>query len=174
MIELTRPRAVLPVHGTLHHLVRHGALAREAGVSDVIVVENGEIVELTAEGAPLKAGRVPVGKVATSNGDELSDDVIRERAQLGRGGVAFVSLLLDARHALVGTPQVVSRGVLDPSFAGVSRKVELAVTRAFEESSARVRADDDALADVARLAARRTIESHTGRRPIILVAVSRP
>lgn len=173
MIELTRPRSFLPVHGTLHHLVRHAALAREAGVSDVLVVENGEVVELTATAAPAKTCRVPVGKVATSNGDELSDDVIRERGQLGRGGVAFVSLRLDARHALVGAPQVVSRGVLDPSFAGVARKVELAVTRALEECGARVRADDDALADVARLAARRTIEAHTGRRPIVLVAVSR-
>ena len=174
MIELTRPRAFVPLHGTLHHLFRHAELAREQGVAEVLVAENGEVVEIGAEGPPVKAGRVPAGKVATSGGDELSEDILRERAQLGRGGVAFVSLILDARGLVTGTPQVVSRGVLEPSFAGVARKVALAVTRAVADSDARTRADDDALADAVRLVARRTIESATGRRPLVVVALVRP
>jgi ribonuclease J len=173
MIELTRPRAFLPVHGTLHHLLRHAELAREQGVGEVVVVENGEVLELGAEGPPVKAGRVPVGKVATAGGDEISEDILRERAQLGRGGVVFVSLALDGRGLCAGTPQVMSRGVLEPSFAGVARKVALAATRAVADCDARARADLDAVADAVRLAARRTIESHTGRRPMVLVAVSR-
>ena len=174
MIELTRPRAFVPLHGTLHHLFRHAELAREQGVGEVLVVENGEVVEIRAEGPPAKVGRVPVGKVATSGGEELSEEILRERAQLGRGGVAFVSLLVDARGLVSGTPQVVTRGVLEPSFAGVARKVALAVTRAVADCDSRTRADDDALADAVRLVARRTIESHTGRRPLVLVALSRP
>jgi ribonuclease J len=174
MIELTRPRAFLPLHGTLHHLMRHAELARECSVGEVMVAENGEVIELSAGSAPVKAGRVPVGKVATAHGDELSDDILRERAQLGRGGVAFVSVLLDARGQVVGTPQVVSRGVLEPAFAGVARNVAAAATRAIAELDPRSRGDDDAAADAVRLAARRAIESHTGRRPTVLVAVSRP
>jgi ribonuclease J len=174
MIELTRPKAFLPVHGTLHHLVRHAALARDAGAAEVLVAENGDVVELDDASAPAKVGRAPVGKIATSGGEELSEEVIRERAQLGRGGVAFVSVVLDRRGMLSGAPQVVSRGVLDPSLAGIARKVQAAVTRAVNECDPRARADDDAIADIARLAARRTLESSTGRRPTILVAVSRP
>ena len=102
MIELTRPQAFIPLHGTLHHLFRHAELAREQGVGAVLVAENGEVVELSAEGPPVKAGRVPVGKVATSGGDELSEDILRERAQLGRGGVAFV--LADPRRPRHGQP----------------------------------------------------------------------
>ena len=41
MLEWVRPRAFLPVHGTLHHLLRHAELARDLGVSDAISVENG-------------------------------------------------------------------------------------------------------------------------------------
>ncbi len=174
MIELTRPRAFVPLHGTLHHLMRHAELARECNVAEVLVAENGEVVELRAEAAPAKAGRVPVGKVATAGGDELSEEILRERAQLGRGGVAFVSVLLDARGQIVGTPQVVSRGVLEPAFAGVARNVAAAATRAIAELDPRSRGDDDALADAVRIAARRAHESHTGRRPTVLVAVSRP
>jgi ribonuclease J len=173
MIELTQPRAFLPVHGTLHHLVRHAALARDAGVGEPLVAENGDVVEIDG-GAPAKVGRVPVGKVATAGGEELSEDVLRERAQLGRGGVAFVSIVLDRRGMLSGTPQVVSRGVFDPAFAGIGRKVQTAVARAVSDCDPRARADDDAIADIARIAARRAIEASAGRRPTILVAVTRP
>ena len=173
MIELTRPRAFLPLHGTLHHLMRHAELARECGVGEVLVAENGEVVELSAAVAPAKAGRVPVGRVATAGGDELSEDVLRERAQLGRGGVAFISLVLDGRGLCAGAPQVVSRGVLEPSFAAVARKVSTAVVQAVATSDPRTRGADDSIADVARLAARRSIEAHTGRRAMVLVAVSR-
>lgn len=173
MIDMTRPRAFMPVHGTLHHLVRHAALAREAGVGEILIAENGEMVEIGASSAPLKVGRAPAGKVATFGGEELSEEVIRERAQLGRGGVLCVSLTLDRRGAALTPPEVASRGVLDPSFAGVARKVEAAVAQAIEAADHKTRAADDAIADVARLAARRSLEAHTGRRPIVLVTVSR-
>jgi ribonuclease J len=174
MIELTRPRAFVPLHGTLHHLFRHAELAREAGVAEVLVAENGDVVELRADAAPTKAGSVPVGKVATTGGEELSEEILRERAQLGRSGVLFVSLVLDGRGFCASPPQVASRGVLEPAFAGVARQVSLAVTRAVAESDPRTRSDDDSIADVARHAARRALESHTGRRPQVLIAVSRP
>jgi len=174
MIEMTRPRAFVPVHGTLHHLHRHAALARGSGVGEVLIAENGDVVEIAAGAPPAKAGRVPTGKVATFGGEELSDDVIRERSMLGRTGAFFVAVALDRRGGLAATPQIVSRGVLDPSFAGVSRKVQLAVAAAVEQADPRARGDDDAIADIARLAARRALESHAGRRPVILVTVSRP
>ena len=50
MIDLVRPAAFVPVHGTRHHLERHAALARDAGVGDVLVIENGELAELDDAG----------------------------------------------------------------------------------------------------------------------------
>ncbi len=173
MIELVRPRAFLPVHGTLHHLVRHAALARDAGVAEVIVAEDGEAVEIGKDAAPVKAARVPVGRVATFAGDEIPEEVLRERAQLGRNGVAFVSVVLDRRGVIAGTPQVVARGVVDAALSGALRKAGAAVSRAVTDCDPRVRSSDSDLADVARLAARRAIESHTGRRPLLVVAITR-
>src|ERR1700690_41718 len=62
MIELVRPRAFVPLHGTLHHLFRHAALARELGVAGVCVLENGDVGELAASGIR-KSGRVNAGRV---------------------------------------------------------------------------------------------------------------
>ncbi len=49
MIELVQPRAFVPVHGTLHHLLRHAELARELGVPSVTVLENGDVATLDAQ-----------------------------------------------------------------------------------------------------------------------------
>jgi ribonuclease J len=173
MIELTRPRAFVPVHGTLHHLVRHAELARECGVEDALVAENGEVVELGAEGKLAKVARVTVGKVATAGGGVLSEDVLRERAQLGRSGVAVVFLTLDPRGRYIGTPQVLTRGVFEAPSAPLDRKIALAVARAVMDCDAETRTDDEATANVAKVAARRAIESHAGRRPTVLVTVNR-
>src|SRR5690606_38553661 len=51
MLELTRPRAFLPVHGTLHHLLRHAELARSWGVAETLVIENGRVARF--DGASL-------------------------------------------------------------------------------------------------------------------------
>jgi ribonuclease J len=173
MLELIRPRAFIPVHGTLHHLFRHAALAREVGVPDVLIAENGDVVELQPEGALAKHGRQTVGRVATFRGEEIADDVIRERAQLGRKGIAFVSLLIDRRGYLAAPPKVVERGVLDPIDDGVLRAAAKAVEQAVMDCDSRTRAKDEDLTDIVRLATRRAIESRTGRRPMVAVALTR-
>jgi ribonuclease J len=173
MLELTRPKGFMPVHGTLHHLHRHAELARHAGVGDVLVSENGDLVELGAEAPLARVGRTSVGRVATFRGEAIADDVIRERAQLGRAGIAFVSLAVDKRGALAAPPKVVERGVLDPFDDAVLKSAAKAVEQAVAECDSRIRAKDEELADVVRLATRRAIESHTGRRPMVAVALTR-
>jgi ribonuclease J len=178
MIDLVRPRTFVPVHGTLHHLVRHAAIAREAGVPEIVVVENGDVLGLGAGLPAARIARVPVGRVATYGGEEVTDEVLKERAQLGRAGIVFVSLVLDRRGAVCAPPQIVTRGVVDASDADVLRRASLAVTRAVAEACERARGggapiSDDELANAARLAARRTIEARTGRRPIVTVALDR-
>jgi ribonuclease J len=173
MIALTRPRSFVPLHGTLHHLFRHAALAREAGVEDVLIAENGEAIEIGKVAPLVKAGRAQVGRVATFRGEAIDDDVIRERAQLGRMGIAFVSLLLDRSGSLAAPPKVVERGVLDPSEDGVLHAAAKAVEHAIAECDSRTRSKDEDLADVVRLATRRTIEARTGRRPLVAVALTR-
>ena len=58
---------------------RHEALARDAGVSDVTVAEDGELVELGPDGPLRKVGKAPTGRIATYGGEELPEEVLRER-----------------------------------------------------------------------------------------------
>jgi ribonuclease J len=171
MIELIRPRAFIPVHGTRHHLERHAELARQIGVADVLVIENGDVARADSAGLG-RAGRVPVGRIATWRGEPISESALRDRRLLARAGVLSVVLGLDAKGRLQGRPSVQGRGVdLGNDDAGTLRFVALEIAKALENApSAR---DDEAISEVARLAARRAVEVRTGRKPVCLVVVVR-
>jgi ribonuclease J len=111
MLELTRPRAFMPLHGTLHHLLRHAELAREVGVRDTLVVENGTSVIFDGNGLQ-RDEEVPHGKVAIAMGGEPIDaDTLWRRAELGRAGVVTLSVVLDREGRVLGTPRVSALGV---------------------------------------------------------------
>jgi ribonuclease J len=173
MISLTRPRAFLPLHGTLHHLTRHAALAREAGVPDVLVAENGDVVQIGPEAPLVRADRVPTGRVAVAEGEEISAKVLEERAQLGRTGVVVISLVVDQEATLVAPVRMVSRGVVEEFSSDVVRKTSQAIARAIGEGSPRARSSDADIAELARVSGRRAIEAETRMRPLVLVAVTR-
>ncbi len=170
MIELVRPRAFVPVHGTLHHLLRHAELARDAGVDDVLVMENGDVIAVGPERGLAKVGRVPSGRVATAGGDPVPSEVLRERAQLGRSGVVTVAVALGPT-SLAARPVVKSYGVVGPLDHDVLVRAERAVEHAVMDWLERRHAEG--LEEEIRLTTRRVIESQTGARPIVVVSVVR-
>lgn len=170
MMDLVRPRAFLPVHGTIHHLTRHAAVARERGIEEVVVVENGRVVELATGRLSLGAA-LPSGRVHVWNGREVAPSVIRERAVLAEDGVAFCSVIVDAAGTAVDV-RVSTRGV----FEEAANEAELedvagAVRRAIAEVE--LPAADDVLTEHARLAVRRTFHKTRGKKPITIVHLRR-
>jgi ribonuclease J len=167
MIELCRPNCFLPVHGTLHHLLRHEELARELGVRETSVVENGTPV--VCDGVRLwKDNTVPHGRIAIAvGGEELSSETHQRRLELGRSGIAFVSLVLGRGDKLAAPPAVRTRGV--PLVDGDEAALR-AVAREIARSVEAFRGDRGlALAEFVRRAARRKLEDLSGTRPIVEV-----
>jgi ribonuclease J len=167
MIELCRPRCFLPVHGTLHHLQRHEELARELGVSETAVVENG--TPLVCDGHKLwKDSPVPHGRVAIAMGGEaLSSETHQRRLELGRFGVAFVSLAIGRNDKLIAPPAVRTRGVpLVDNDAAALRAVAREIARTLETFHS---GRGLPLAEFVRRAARRKLEDLSGTRPIVEV-----
>lgn len=172
MLALTKPRAFIPVHGTLHHLTRHAELARTSGVENVVVIENGEVVALRGGGGLEKTGREPVGRVATWAGFEVSDEVISQRRALGRAGAVHITLILDSRGHMADAPSVWAQGVVgEDDQPSLVRAVALEVAKAVQShAGSRGRnAGTDAMVEAARIAARRAVELRTGRRPVCAV-----
>lgn len=170
MLQWTRPRSFLPVHGTLHHLRRHAALAREEGVEDTLVVENGTPVILAAE-EPLRAGApVPHGRVRVLwGGQPLAEETRRRRVDIARNGVALVTVQVTRKRRLLGAPAVTTRGVpvVDEERSALQR-VRMAAAEAVERSRDHRM---EGLEEPVRRAVRRELFELTGTRPVVEVHV---
>ncbi len=166
MLELVRPRSFIPLHGTLHHLMRHAELARETGVTDAHVIENGDVIELDSSGLR-KVGRVAVGRVHCWDGEALSPNVIRERRAMAAEGLA--AIVLDIREGVLLSVTVTTRGILDEA---TRRRTLADVEREARDAwLATSRSDRESMLEAVRLAARRVFHRACGIKPTTVVSV---
>jgi ribonuclease J len=115
LINLVRPKYLVPIHGELRHLHAHARLAYELGMpaENVLVVENGTILEFTPDQAFVK-GRVPGGYVfvdGTGVGD-VGPSLLRERDRLARDGFVILVVPLTRDYHLAAPPQIITRGFI--------------------------------------------------------------
>jgi ribonuclease J len=171
MIELLRPRAFIPVHGSFHHLALHAELARGIGVGRVEVIEDGEPVEL-GPGGLTRVEPVEVGRVHVDGSMGVSELVLRDRRSL-RNGVALVALAIDLeRGVLMTPPQILAHGVGgEQSFPSLWARASDAVAEAFELMIPKARRDPTAIRDTAARALRRYLSKTMDLRPISLAVV---
>lgn len=169
MIRLLEPRSFLPIHGNLHHLLRHAELARTLHVRSVAVVENGTSV--VCDGSTVSASdRVTSGAVHVGIGAvELSQEVRKQRVEMARYGVATVSVVVDRRGALVSRPSIAVRGVPGMDEPSELRAVSAEVARDIE--SRRKKRRDGDLADDVRRTVRRKLLDVSGVKPVVVVHV---
>ncbi len=176
MIEMVRPRAFVPLHGTLHHLFRHAELARELGVAQVCVLENGEVGELDADGLS-KSGRVHAGRIHVFAQRVLPHNVLHERAALASHGTAHVVVQVDERGRLAGDIALSTRGVLDEVLdAQLLLAARQEAATSIEELADCGRGevvDVPAVAEAARQAVRRALGRVLGFKPVTTTTVLR-
>ena len=132
MLNLTRPRHFIPIHGEFRMLVQHGRLAAELGVapSNIFIIENGQPIEITSDGAarrgaPVDAGYVYVDGLSVG---EVGDVVLRDRRALASDGMFLVVVTVDKQTGnLIGSPEIVTRGFVagpeDPVIAAAADRV---------------------------------------------------
>lgn len=168
MLELIRPKAFIPVHGTLHHLNQHATLAESVGCESIRIIENGACLRLEAgqlhpaEG--VASGRIPIDL----GGRPLEPLALDERIELGRQGIANVSLVVSHEGSLLVPPLVSLWGVPGGSeLASVIRAVSLELARYVPQLVRRRRAIEE---DVRRTV-RRLVAEATGCRPEVDVLV---
>ncbi|MDP9000028.1 MAG: ribonuclease J [Myxococcota bacterium] len=176
MIELTRPRAFVPVHGTLHHLFRHAALARELGIAEVCVLENGDVGDVDDDGLR-KSERVHVGRVHVFAQRALPASVLQERAALASHGAAHVVVSVDERGRVAGEVTLATRGVVDEVVDAhvltTARREAAAAVEELADCAPDAAVDEHAVADAARQAVRRALSRVLGSKPVTTATVLR-
>jgi ribonuclease J len=173
MMELTRPRCFIPVHGTRQHLEEHAKLARQEGIEECAVIENGQTLRLEG-GRLLPADNVPAGRVAIDLGYEpLDDEVLSERNQLARNGTLHVSVALDADGTLRAPPQLSPWGLASFEGGDATRRLTAETEQFLRKQSKRWQARGlEPEQELERFLTWR-LERLIGRRPRISVQILR-
>ena len=112
MMELTKPKYFIPVHGEYRHLVMHAKLAEEMGVlpENTFIADCGDVIELSQRGGR-KAGSVTSGAVMVDGIGGIDDVVLKDRRTLSQDGLMVVVLTLDSENGrMLTAPEIVSRG----------------------------------------------------------------
>lgn len=142
MISLVKPRYFIPVHGEYRHLVFHTRLAHAMGVPEenTFVLTDGDVLELDERGGRV-TGRVPSDYIYVDGlgvGD-IGKVVLRDRRMLSKDGVLVVVIAIDKRTGqVVGQPDVISRGFIDPSESeGLMERARQVVIKAVDHGGNR-------------------------------------
>lgn len=173
MLNLTRPRYFVPVHGEYRHLRAHAQLAWELGAAPggIFVLEDGDVLQIDAEGAGV-VGSVPAGPIYLDGPTVMETDtsVLRERRSLARDGVVVICAAADARGQLTGPVQVAASGFMDredtvDAFRRLAQAVAMGVDGALPPHNR-----EQAEANI-RKVARQFLRNNLNKRPMIIPVI---
>jgi len=173
MLQLTRPRYFVPIHGEYRHLVKHRRLAQDVGVPEenCFILEDGDVLELTAHSAqkikPVQVGRVFVDGKGVG---DVGDVVIRDRRHLSEDGMVLAVMAIHQQSGeLVAGPDLISRGFMGDQFSEeVLEQARKVVLETLSGMNRETRADPGELKEEVRKSLRRYFRKRLERHPVVL------
>jgi ribonuclease J len=169
--NVVRPVNVMPVHGEVRHMRANADLARATGVPNVVIAEDGVVVDLV-DGKATVAGKVECGYVfvdGSSVGD-ITESSLKDRRILGEEGFISVIVAVDSVTGKVSAgPEIHARGFVEDDSA--FDEVVPAVVDALERALADGVDDPRQLQQTVRRVIGRWVNTEHRRRPMILPVV---
>ncbi len=116
MINLLRPKYLVPVHGDFKMMVAHEKIANSIGISldHIALIENGDVLEITDHGLHF-ADKVTAGNVLVDGSGigDVGSIVLRDRKTLSQDGILIVTVSINrASKKIVAGPEITSRGFI--------------------------------------------------------------
>jgi ribonuclease J len=176
MLNLTRPRYVMPFHGDHKRIHLHGRLAEAVGIDadNIFKGENGLPLELDGKGArfakPERSGMIFVDGVDIG---DPADVALRDRRMLSADGIfVVVATISEQDGSSVAEPEVIFRGVPYPEDATemldeIRDTVEASLARAAREEIREI----DLLQQVLHDDLAEFVYERLRRRPMVLPVV---
>ncbi|MDX2202584.1 MAG: ribonuclease J [Hyphomicrobiaceae bacterium] len=169
------PRIAIPMHGEARHLAEHAKLAKAAGVKEVLVVRNGDMVRL-GPGPAEVVDEAPVGRLFRDGQliTQADAGAVRERRALSFAGIVVVAFAVSGKGD-IGAPEIILDGVPQENDAGRPMRsiVEDAVANTLRSIPPKNRRDMETVREAVRRGVRSAVETHWGKRPITKVLVTR-
>lgn len=173
MINLTRPRYFVPIHGEYRHLILHARLAQQVGIAgeNILLAENGQTITFRPDGAEVR-DRIKTGRLLV-DGKGIGDvgrSVLKERRMLSEHGLVVVSMVFDEETGVVVYgPEVVSRGfVFETETGHLVEDAQCVILEIVEDVEPDVPNRIEVIRAKVRTALKQYFFFTIGRRPMIL------
>ncbi len=173
LLNVAKPRYLMPVHGEWRHLRAHAALAEETGMARdrVLLAEDGVVVDLV-DGKASITGSVPVGNVYVDglNVGDVGEESLQERRILGDEGFVALTVVIEPSTGTIVRPVHLStRGFSDDptAFDEVLRLVEDNLKRELSDGQT----DAHRLSQSIRRTVGKWVSDTHRRRPMIIPTV---
>lgn len=169
--NIVKPRNVMPVHGEYRHLHENARLAQQTGVENVVLADNGSVVDLK-DGHANIVGKVDCGYVYVdgSSVGEIGDSELKDRRILAGEGFISVVIVLDmANKKVVSGPEIHARGLAEDD--SVFQVIVEPIAAAIEDALAEGNTDLHALSQIARRTLGHWVGRSLKRRPMIVPIV---
>jgi ribonuclease J len=176
LIDATRPKFLIPIHGEYRQLYRHKEWAETIGIVEprnIIIIENGDVLELDETSAEVVAKEFVGRTFIDGTYGEVEDMVVRDRKHLSYDGIVVPIVTLNPTSGEIESePEIVTRGFIheeDPG--GMMDDLRQIIEDAVSTASHEERIDHAVIKEKVRLALKRFIQKSTGRRPMIIPVV---
>lgn len=174
LIELTKPKYLLPIGGNFRHMVAYKKIALQLGYQerDILLPENGQIVEFLADGKVSFKKKIQTRRImvdALGVGD-VGNVVLRDRQVLASEGIVVLILQVEqGKLRLVGEPDIITRGFV---YAKQSKTLLSRAKQEIKKVVARQKTDEIRFL---RRDLQETLErffyGQTGRQPMVLPVI---
>lgn len=148
MLNLTRPKFFMPVHGEHRMLVQHAKMAQAMGIpaENMVIIDNGDIVEVTKDSIGIN-GKVPSGIELVDRSGIVHHNVMKERQQLAEDGVVTVAAAVSWEGKLLAKPEIHLRGVVSALETPllqrlVSKTIERTLTERWKDFAKSIEGND--------------------------------
>lgn len=176
LIEATRPKFLVPIHGEYRQLYRHKEWASTLGIvepGNIVIIENGDVLELDESSAKITAKEFVGRTFIDGTYGEVQDIVVRDRKHLAYDGIVVPIVAINPTSGEVeAEPEIVTRGFVheeDPD--GIVVELKQLVEDTINSASHEERIDCAVIKEKIRLELKRFIQKGTGRRPMIIPVV---
>jgi ribonuclease J len=176
LLQLVRPRYLLPIHGEYRQLLAHARLGSEAGLdsSKIRLAESGDVVAVSENTISIE-DRVHVGRVFIDAAlDEVDRDILRDRRKSAGDGIVVAVIAVDRQGGAVnGFPEIVTRGFVPDCDSGeaVMDDAKKLVVSSLAEATPEERADEAMLRARIQTVLKRFFRRRTQRQPLIIPVI---
>lgn len=173
MIRLVRPRYFMPVHGENIHLLKHRSLALSLGISapNIFILENGQKLEISKKAARV-LDKIPLKPVYVENDweNEVTDDILADRLQIGKNGVVIYSIRGTEKG--IDEIEIVNKGFLNrQAREGVFLESKKIITEIIRENPLEVFKDKKKVENQIKKELKKFFFNETGKNPMVVVFI---